>query len=121
MSAIGHHPHGRERLMARHAMLAKLLFGQAIDFNGDTLWEEVTCVGFNPALDQLLAVVSIKQTFGYQGDLCLAGSTEYVRFFVDWGGGLTDVGLASFTAHDIPDVAPDPPHPIQEHGPSQHR
>ncbi|SEE39743.1 hypothetical protein SAMN05444161_5636 [Rhizobiales bacterium GAS191] len=105
--------HSREHLAARHNLLANLLFKKAIGFEGDTFWEEVTCVGFNPALRQLLAVVSVKQTSGYQGGLCLAGSSEYVRFFVDWGAGLTDVGLASFTAHDIPDVAPDPPHPIQ--------
>src|SRR5262249_41584785 len=70
-------------------------------------------VGFNPALDQLVGVVSIKQSSGYQGGLCLSGSLEYVRFFVDWGSGFEDVGVASFTAHDFPDVAPDPPHPIQ--------
>jgi hypothetical protein len=66
-----------------------------------------------PCAQQLVAVVSLKQTTGYQGGLCLAGSTEYVRFFVDWGAGLTNVGLASFAAHDIPDVALNPSHPIQ--------
>ena len=98
---------------ARHALLANLAFKIPIAFNGDTFWEEVTCVGYNPAVKQLVAVVSIKQTSGYQGGLCVDGSTEYIRFFVDWGSGLTDVGLTSFTAHDIPDVAPNPPHPIQ--------
>jgi len=101
------------RRAARHALLANLAFKKAIDFNGDTFWEEVTCAGYNPAAQQLVAVVSIKQTSGYEGGLCTDGSTEYVRFFVDWGGGLTDVGLTSFAVHDIPDVAPDPPHPIQ--------
>jgi hypothetical protein len=102
-----------QRQAARRALLANLAFKNAIAFTGDTAWEEVTCVGYNPALRQLVAVVSIKLTTGYQGGLCLAGSPEYVRFFVDWGGGLTNVGLASFAAHDIPDVAPNPPHPIQ--------
>jgi hypothetical protein len=101
------------RRAARHALLANLAFKNPIAFNGDTSWEEVTCVGYNPALQQLVAVVSIKQTSGYQGGLCVDGSPEYVRFFVDWGSGLTDVGLTSFAAHDIPDVAPNPPHPIQ--------
>lgn len=101
------------RRAARHALLANLAFKNAIDFDGDTFWEEVTCVGYNPSVQQLVAVVSIKQTSGYEGGLCSDGSTEYVRFFVDWGGGLTDVGLTSFAVHDIPDVAPDPPHPIQ--------
>jgi hypothetical protein len=102
-----------QRQAARRALLANLAFKNAIAFTGDTAWEEVTCVGYNPALRQLAAVVSVKQTTGYQGGLCLAGSTEYVRFFIDWGGGLTNVGLASFAAHDIPDAAPNPPHPIQ--------
>jgi hypothetical protein len=101
------------RRAARHSLLAHLAFKHPIAFSGDTVWEEVTCVGYNPAAQQLVAVVSIKQTSGYQGGLCLDGSTEYVRFFVDWGGGLTDVGLTSFTVHDIPDIVPNPPHPIQ--------
>src|SRR5271165_769693 len=101
------------RQAERHALLANLAFKKPIAFNGDTVWEEVTCVGYNPATRQLVAVVSIKQTSGYQGGLCEDGSTEYVRFFIDWGSGLTDVGLTSFAVHDIPDVTPDPPHPIQ--------
>jgi hypothetical protein len=101
------------RLAARQTMLAKLAFKSAISIQGDTAWEEVTCVGFNPALDELVAVVSVKQTTGYQGGLCVPGSREFVRFFVDWGSGLTDVGVTSFPVHDIPDVAPNPKHPIQ--------
>jgi hypothetical protein len=102
-----------ERLTVRRSLLANLVFKNAIAFNGDTAWEEVTCVGYNPASRQLVAVVSVKQATGYQGGLCVAGSTEYVRFFIDWGAGLTDVGLASFTAHDIPNAAPNQSHPIQ--------
>ena len=101
------------RLAARQSLLLNLAFKAPVAISGDTFWEELTCVGFNPALDQLVAVVSIKQTTGYQGGLCTVGSTEFVRFFVDWGGGLVNVGLASFAAHDFPDVAPDPSHPIQ--------
>jgi hypothetical protein len=102
-----------ERLTVRRSLLANLVFKNAIAFNGDTAWEEVTCVGYNPTPRQLVAVVSIKQATGYQGGLCLAGSTEYVRFFIDWGAGFADVGLASFTAHDIPNAAPNHSHPIQ--------
>jgi len=65
-----------ERQAARQSLLVNLAFKNAIAFNGDTAWEEVTCVGYNPALRQLVAVVSIKQTTGYQGGLCLAGSTD---------------------------------------------
>src|SRR5271166_2881715 len=103
----------KSREAIRKTLLVNLTFNQPLDFSGDTAWEEVTCVGYNPALRQLVAVASLKQTTGYSGGLCSAGSTEFVRFFVDWGGGLVNVGLSSFGAHDIPDVAPNPPHPIQ--------
>jgi hypothetical protein len=82
---------------------------------GNTYWEELTCVGFNPELAQLEAIVSIKQTTGYSGGLCTNGSTEYVRFFIDWGdgNGFQDVGLASFKAYDISDLPPGPQHPLK--------
>ncbi len=69
----------------------------------DTRFEEVTCVGLNIGLDQLEATVAIKRPFGYGGDLCGGGSTEYVRFYLDYGAGWTDAGMAAFGAHDIPD------------------
>ena len=97
----------------RNMLMVHLAFGQQIAFQGNTNWEQLGCVGYNPALRQLMGVVHIKQTTGYQGNLCSGGSTEYVRFFVDWGSGLTDVGLTSFAVHDIPDANPDPPHPIE--------
>lgn len=71
----------------------------------DTVFEEVTCVGFNPHTDVLEATVQVKRPGGYGGDLCGAGSTEWVRFHLSYDDGATweDVGLASFNAHDIPD------------------
>ena len=83
------------------------------ELSDDTTWEQVTCVGYNPVLSQLEAVVSIKLPLGYSGDLCTTGSTEYVRFFVDFGSGLTDVGLASIQVHDIPDPLGGSVHPIE--------
>lgn len=82
---------------------------------GNTTYEEVTCVGFNPALNLLEATVDIKRPTGYNGTLCKPGSTEYVRFFIDYGAGWTDVGTASFNSHDIPnilDCAKDPDKPL---------
>jgi len=82
---------------------------------GNTSYEEVTCVGFNPALNLLEATIHIKRPGGYNGTLCTPGSTEYVRFFVDYGGGWVDVGLASFNAHDLPntdDCAHQPDKPL---------
>lgn len=69
---------------------------------GNTTYEEATCVGFNPRLDTLEATVEIKRPTGYLGDLCVGGSTEYVRFYVDYGAGWEDMGVVSFKAHDIP-------------------
>ena len=58
------------RAAIRQTLLVNLAFKAAFDFSGDTAWEEVTCVGYNPAQRQLTAVVSIKQTTGYSGGLC---------------------------------------------------
>lgn len=71
---------------------------------GNTSYEELTCVGLHPASDRLEATVEIKRSSGYGGaDLCAPGSTEYVRFFLDYGGGWEDAGIAAFAAHDVPD------------------
>src|SRR5258708_29772798 len=65
----------------------------AVEIVTDTAFEELTCVGFNPATNVLEATIAIKQPTGYGGDLCQQGSTEYIRFFVDYGGGLPGVRL----------------------------
>jgi hypothetical protein len=73
-----------------------------------TTYEELKCVGYNPHLEQLEAVVYIKKDYGFGGNLCSSGSTEYVRFFVDWknDGNWQDVGMARFKAHNIPGDKP---------------
>lgn len=65
-------------------------------------YEELTCVGYNPAKHLLEATVAIKLPFGYGSDLCHKGSTEYIRFFLDYGSGWEDAGLAAINVHDIP-------------------
>jgi hypothetical protein len=74
----------------------------------ETSYEELKCVGYNPHLKQLHAVVHVKKDFGYLGGICSAGSTEYVRFYIDWNndGNWIDVGLARFTAFDLPGDKP---------------
>ncbi len=67
----------------------------------NTTYEELTCVGYNPDKGVLEATIEIKQSTGYNGDLCTGGSTEYVRFFIDDGFGWQDVGLAGVKVHDI--------------------
>ena len=80
----------------------------------DTRWEEVTCIGYNPAMQRLEAVVNLKQSTGYGGSLCTNATRENVRFYVDFmdGGGFRDMGLASFKSADIPDTPPGPQHPL---------
>jgi hypothetical protein len=75
----------------------------AAKFNGNTAYETIGCVGYNPSLGLLEATVQIQRAYGYGGDLCGPGSTEFVRFYVDLGNGWVDAGLASFKAHDIAD------------------
>ncbi len=68
---------------------------------GDTSFEELTCVGLNPATDILTGIVRIKQGGGYSGGPCTAGSFEFVRFYLDYGSGWVDSGVAAFNIHDL--------------------
>lgn len=82
---------------------------------GNTKYEELTCIGFNPMHNQLEATVPVKLQVGYSGNLCQAGSTEYVRFFIDYGAGWEDAGMVSVNVHDIPnttDCAQKPDKPL---------
>src|SRR5258708_13231001 len=74
----------------------------------NTTYEELKCVGFNPQLSRLEAVVWVKQPSGYSGSICSNGSPEYVRFYLSFDNGVTwlDQGLSSFTAYDLPAVQP---------------
>lgn len=85
-----------------------LPFEQVTEKAGDTSYEELTCVGYDPAIERLEAVVSIKRTYGYSGDVCSDGSTEYVRFFVDRDrdGTWEDLGLGSTSVFDVPGAKP---------------
>src|SRR5512145_1667005 len=66
-----------------------------------TTYEELTCLGLHPQGERLEAVVNIKRGFGYGGGTCTDGSTEFVRFFVRRAAGWHDLGVATFTAHDL--------------------
>ncbi len=83
-------------------------FKPVLTIAGDTAYEELSCVGFSPSLSRLEGVVTIKQNSGYGGDLCQAGSQEYVRFYLSFDNGATwlDQGVVGFTAHDLPGPKP---------------
>jgi hypothetical protein len=73
-----------------------------------TTYEELTCIGLHPEGNRLEAVVNIKRASGFGGGTCTAGSVEYVRFFVQRPGGWHDLGVSTFTSHDLPAGSPLP-------------
>jgi len=79
-----------------------------LNISGDTSYEQLGCVGLSLSLSRLEAVISIKQTSGYDGGVCSSGSQEYVRFYLSFDGGSTwqDQGVAGFTVYDIPGPKP---------------
>src|ERR1051325_1344471 len=82
--------------------LAESPFKPVKPIKGNTNYEELTCVGFNPQTNFLEATIAVKLPNGYGGTLCMAGTTEYVRFFVDYGSGWEDAGVTGVKVHDIP-------------------
>lgn len=70
---------------------------------GNTFYEELKCVSYNPVTQMLNAAISIKQQLGYYGGACTHGSIEYVRFYVDYlrNGTWTDEGFIGTNVHDL--------------------
>jgi hypothetical protein len=101
--------HFKELLLANHfgTVPGSKLKAQAAPA-GNTTYEQLMCVGYQPNLKRLDAVVHIKQTGGYSGDICTAGSQEYVKFFVSTDNGATwsELGTVSFTVWDVPGPKP---------------
>lgn len=83
-------------------------FGKILPISGSTEYEKLTCLGYQPQLQRLEAVVNILQNSGYSGGLCSTGSQEYIRFYLSYDGGTTwqDQGLSGFTVYDT--TAPKP-------------
>jgi len=54
-------------------------FEPVLSILGDTAYENIGCVGFNPQLNRLEAVVNINQETGYDGDICSSGSQEFAK------------------------------------------
>jgi hypothetical protein len=79
-------------------------FKPVLNIQGNTTYEEIGSVGFQPEFNLLEAVVFVKQTSGYGSAICGDGTPEYVRFYLSYDNGATwqDVGVSSFTAYNIP-------------------
>lgn len=103
--------HFKELLLANHfqALTGKEPGAEA-KAAGNTNFEELTCVGYQPDLKRLDATVNIKQDVGYSGGICSDGSQEYVKFFTSTDGGASwdEQGTVSFTAWDV-----DGPKPLE--------
>jgi hypothetical protein len=120
-TAAAARPSGVEVAPERANFYALLLgnpnyFGNLVDYpqkavkkiKEDTSYEQIICLGLNPGLDRLEAVIDIKRDSGYGGAICTSGSREYVRFYADLHGNDTwqDLGLADVVVHDIPGQKP---------------
>jgi hypothetical protein len=101
--------HFKELLLANHfgTIPGSKLKAKAAA-KGNTTYEQLMCVGYNPAARRLDAVVHIKQNGGYNGGLCTNGSHEYVKFFASSDGGTTwtELGTTSFQVWDEPGPKP---------------
>jgi hypothetical protein len=76
---------------------------------GDTSFEQLTCAGYNPQTRTLEGVIQVKQSSGFSGSLCTAGSTEYVSFFAFVGGAWQSLGTATVKVYDLAAVTPGNP------------
>ncbi len=72
----------------------------------NTTFEELKCIGLRPEEDLLEAIIEVKKSSGFSGDLCTLGSTQYVAFYIDFhdGSGYQYIATSSIAAHDIPEA-----------------
>ncbi|MBV6478950.1 MAG: hypothetical protein HGGPFJEG_01707 [Ignavibacteria bacterium] len=79
---------------------------QKLTIKQNVFYEEINCIGYNPDTKIMEATFNIKRSSGYSGNLCTAGSREYVRFYMDFndGAGWIDQGVVAINVHDIPDT-----------------
>lgn len=85
--------------------LADSVFAPVLPINGNTFYEEIGCVGYQPQQRMLEAVVYQYQPAGYGTDICGPGTPEFVRFYLSYDNGATwqDQGLTSFQVYDVPE------------------
>lgn len=76
------------------------------DTQANTSYEELMDIGLDYNNEVFVANFKIKRPSGYAGDLCHAGSLEYVTFWADWADNCTWTHLGSTTVnvHDIHDI-----------------
>lgn len=81
------------------------LVGVVEETNANVTFEQLDCLGLegSTGFERLVATLRIKQQFGYAGNLCTAGSFEYVAFWADWDDTCqyTYLGTVPVRVHDI--------------------
>ncbi len=95
---------GIQSLLPEIELDADELVTNLFPIDGNTYYEELTCVGLNPNTDTLIGVIRVKKPYGYSGGPCTAGSREYVTFWADFndnGTYETCLGTVSVTVNDI--------------------
>jgi hypothetical protein len=82
------------------------VIGELESTSADVSYEQIESVGFDYNLEQFIASIRIKRPAGYSGDLCTAGSLEYVSFWADWNNDCNwhYVGATTVNVHDINDI-----------------
>lgn len=85
--------------------LTESTFQPVVSISGNTFYEELACVGYQPQQRRLEGVVYVYQPSGYGSDVCGPGSPEYVRFYISFDNGVTwfDQGMTSFQAFNVPE------------------
>ncbi len=63
----------------------------------ETTYESIGHVHFSPDFEQLQATIHMNEECGYSDEVCVAGSKEYVRFYLSYDGGSSwlDAGSSS--------------------------
>ncbi|MDB5116904.1 MAG: hypothetical protein JWQ79_2396 [Mucilaginibacter sp.] len=73
-----------------------------VTYSGNTFYEEIKAVSYNPDFQMLEATFATKKDYGYTGNLCTDGSFAFVRFYLNYGSGWEDQGYTAVNEHDIP-------------------
>jgi hypothetical protein len=103
-----HELHLTRRLLLEHSPEGRKMPEQVLRYTRNhsciTHWEELVCVAINTKLSRLMAVACIHQPDGYSSVINDHDSSEYVRFFIDWGRGegYESLGVADFEVRDVP-------------------
>lgn len=72
--------------------------------DGNTSYEELECIGYDPNDDSLVGVIRLRKPYGFSGGPCTSGSREYVTFWADLdasGSFETCIGTASVRVYDF--------------------